>query len=74
MSDNSGIAIDRKIVIVEFIKAAGLYRAGERCGLEPHLADAWVSRGFARIVKRDVFAIDPSLHEFERARRRAAEV
>jgi hypothetical protein len=50
-----------KVSIVQFVQSVAPYRAGERAGFDPHVANIYVSKGVAKLVKDDAPKVDPAL-------------
>jgi hypothetical protein len=59
--------------VIEFNKMAGPYRTGEQAAFAPELADEYIKRGFAKMVQRDVPAIEPAVVASD-AQRRLTEI
>lgn len=60
------------VSVVEFTKPMAPYHAGERAGFSREVAEFYQSKGFGRIVDKDVPQVHPDTNR-ERARALAAE-
>ncbi len=49
------------VSVIEFVRTSGHYRAGERAGFPPALAEKYVRRGSAKMVKADAPALDANI-------------
>ena len=49
------------VSVVEFTRTAGMYRAGDKAGFAPELAEEYEKRGFGTVVKRRVPRVEPEV-------------